>query len=199
MTALDAWGDRAPAYKALIATLATTAALSGGAQAFSPAPATAMIDSNISQSKCEFFFGTWDWFNETCDINIGGGGGTSGPLHAGPGAGGSRGGSGSGEKSGGSGGSGSGSQLPPASPGDHENSGLPQKIGKPTSWRQEVYCVRLQHEADDLRLEDDYEDGFWRRFKRFFVGTERERWDRIRAEWRGWECTEALGHGLAPK
>lgn len=181
--------------KVLIATLATTAALGGGAQALAPAPAAAMIDSNISQGKCEFFFGTWDWFNETCDINIGGGGGGSGPLYAGPGAGGS-----SGETPGSGGGSGSsGGQLPPAPPGDHEISGLPQKIGKPTSWRQEGYCVRLTHYADDLRLEDDYEGGLWHRLKRALVGSERERWSRIRREWDGWDCTEALGHGLASK
>ena len=63
--------------KSLVALLAATAALAGGAQALAPAPAAAMIDQNMSEGECSLFFGIWDWFNNTCEINIGGGGGGS--------------------------------------------------------------------------------------------------------------------------
>lgn len=59
----------------LIALLGTTAALIGAAQA--PTPAVAMIASPNNEADCLKLFGIWDWFNETCELNFGGGSGSS--------------------------------------------------------------------------------------------------------------------------
>lgn len=60
-------------WRSFFALLAATAALIG-AQALAPSSAQAMIYQNLTEKECNDLFGTWDWFNETCDLNFGGGG-----------------------------------------------------------------------------------------------------------------------------
>ena len=73
--------------KTLIALLAATAALTG-AQALAASPASAMVRFDMTEEECNSEFGVWSWFNNSCDINFGGSGGSGGPSYGGVGGGG---------------------------------------------------------------------------------------------------------------
>jgi len=168
---------------------AVSAALCAGTQALIPATAAAMIDQNMTEDKCNQEFGIWHWFDETCELNFGGGGG-GGPAYGGVGGGG--GGSAGTDAGNGGGGSGSGSTAkdPGAEARDRAEKRAKELEAELKRVRRELaefdqsVCKKLRELVADVR--DEWLDGTLIRVLR--GGSKEHRIQRLKARMQAEGC-----------